>query len=66
MSSFYSEEVQEDFFKVLRGPMEMALERAAGHIKLTCPPCLFHAVAAMGKCRQINNSNLRYLSDVIH
>ena len=39
------------------------LERAASHIKVTRPPCLF--VAAMRKCKQINNSNSPYVSDVI-
>jgi len=28
-------------------------------------PSLFIPVAAMGKCKQINNSNLLYVSDVI-
>ena len=39
----------------------MALERAASHIKVTRPPCL---VATTGKCK-VNNSNLRYVSDII-
>jgi len=46
----------EDFFKAPH-----TLERAASHIKVTRPP----SVAAMGKCTQINNSNLWYVSDVI-
>jgi len=41
--------------------IEKALERVASHIKAS----LFILVAAMGKCKQINNSNLRYVSDVI-
>ena len=40
------------------------LERAASHIKGTRPPC-FILVAAMGKRKQINNSNSPYVSDVI-
>jgi len=36
----------------------MALERATSHIKVTL------LVAAMGKCKQINNSNLLYMSDI--
>ena len=39
----------------------MALERAASHIKAS----LFIPVAAMGKCKQINNSNIRYVGEVI-
>jgi len=35
------------------------LERAGSHIKVT--PSLFIPVAAMGKCKQINNSNLPYM-----
>jgi len=40
------------------------LERAANHIKVICPS-LFIVVATMGKCKEVNNSNLLYVSDVI-
>ena len=40
---------------------KMALEMAASYIKVACPI----PVAAMGKCKQINNSNLQYGSDII-
>ena len=41
------------------------LERAPNHIKVTRPSSSFIPVAAMGECKQINNSNLLYVSDVI-
>ena len=43
----------------------MVLVRVTSHIKVTHPPC-FILVAIMGKCKQINNSNLQYMSDIIH
>jgi len=41
----------------------MALERASSHIKVT--PSLLIPVAAMGKCKQINNTTLFTVRDVI-
>ena len=41
------------------------LERAPNPIKVTRPSSLFIPVAAMGECKQINKSNLLYVSDVI-
>ena len=40
------------------------LERAPNHIQVTRPSSLFIPVAVIGKCKQINNSNLLYVSDV--
>ena len=40
----------------------MALERVTSHIK---KPSLFILVAGIGKCKQINNSNLGHVSDII-
>ena len=41
------------------------LERVPNHIKVTRPSSLFIPVAAMGECKQIDNSNLLYVRDVI-
>jgi len=34
------------------------------YIKVTRPPCLFQ-LPPWGKCKQLNNSNLPYVSDII-
>jgi len=50
-------QVQGDFFKVLHGHIKAPKWHLKGPLATL--------VAAMGKCKQINNSNLPYMSDVI-
>jgi len=48
--------VQEQSITRPHQSIEMTLETAAGHIKLTCSPCLF-LDTSVRKCKPINNSN---------